>query len=602
MKKCFTLILIAGLFQSCMTTSAPESEKEKILLVENGLGGPVFIEGDSTWAIESRMAYYGVPGLSIAVIKDGKIAWMKGYGVMNKGTNDSVRTQTLFQAGSISKPVAAYGALHLVDQGKINLDSNVNVYLKSWKLPENEFTAKKKVMLKHILSHTGGLTVHGFLGYSSDLTVPTLIQILDGVPPANSPAIRVDKVPGESFRYSGGGYTVMQQMLIDVEGKSFPMIMKENVLEPLGMTHSTYDQPLPADQTKLAASGYLPNGTMTKGGYHTYPEMAAAGLWTTSEDLAKFAINVQETVQGKSTTILSKAMIDKMLTPFVSDDEGLGLFIMKKNNEVYFGHNGWDEGFSSEMIAHRDKGYGVVVLTNSNHPELISEVINAVARIYDWADYIKRFPKVNMDTTVLALIAGRYYNGSDGMIRIYNTNSRLFLKYIRSEQSLELFRITDSTYISHNGGLPVQFKRNPIDGKMNLVFVEEQKPISFVHPQVSEETKVPYEYLLEGKFELAKIGYRALLKANPKDGAINEKNLSSQGYNLMSKKKYQLAKDILNMNMILYPKSANTYDSYAEACMNLGMIDEAVLNYKKSLAIDPTNKKAEEKLKVLKKI
>jgi CubicO group peptidase (beta-lactamase class C family) len=201
-----------------------------------------------------------------------------------------------------------------VEEGKISLDSNVNNYLKSWKLPDNEFTKNKKVALKHLLSHTGGLTVHGFLGYSPDLPVPSLLQVLDGEQPANSPAIRVDKVPDESFRYSGGGYTIMQQMLIDIEGKDFPSITKEKVLQPLGMIHSTYQQPLPPDLLKLAATGYLPDGSMTKGKRHTYPEMAAAGLWTTAEDLALFAIDIQKSLKGEGG-VLSKTMVEKMLTP-----------------------------------------------------------------------------------------------------------------------------------------------------------------------------------------------------------------------------------------------------------------------------------------------
>ncbi len=213
------------LLQFCSPEKKADSVEEKIKQVETGLINPVYLEGDSTWTIEERMKHYHVPGVSIAVIKDGKIEWTKSYGVMDEETKEPVTNETLFQAGSISKPVAAYGALKITEEGKIDLSENVNTYLKTWKLPDNEFTKDKKVALKHLLSHTGGLTVHGFLGYSPDLPVPTLIQVLDGVSPANSPPIRVDKAPETGFRYSGGGYTIMQQMLIDIEGKSFPAIL-----------------------------------------------------------------------------------------------------------------------------------------------------------------------------------------------------------------------------------------------------------------------------------------------------------------------------------------------------------------------------------------
>ncbi|CAN5336316.1 hypothetical protein BH10BAC4_BH10BAC4_03140 [soil metagenome] len=595
--KNFIFILLPVLLQACTTATAPESASDQTLKVEKGLIGEVYFTGDSTRAIEERMKHFGVPGVSIAVIKDNKIEWSKSYGVMNKDTKEPVTNQTLFQAGSISKPVAAYGALHLVDKGKINLDEDVNTYLKSWKLPDNDFTKEKKVTLKHLLSHTGGLTVHGFLGYSPDLPVPTLVQVLDGTAPANSGPIRVDKVPEESFRYSGGGYTIMQQMLIDTEGKPFPQIMKEFVLDPIGMSHSTYDQPLTGNQVSIAATGYVPDGTMTKGKFHTYPEMAAAGLWTTAEDLALFAIDVQKTVAGKSTAVLSKSMVDRMRTPFVTDFEGLGLFLRNKGS--YFGHGGWDEGFSSEMIAHRDHGYGVVVLTNSNHPEFITEVINSVARVYNWSDYLDIFTKVEMDTTKFAAITGRYHNDSDGMIRISGKGNRLFMKYLRAEAPYELFRVSDSTFVNATNPKQIQFRTNPKDGQLNLVFIEKGKPAEFTHVRESEDLRVPYEYLLAGDFDKAIKGYQALLNANPKDRDVMEESLNSQGYNLMNKSKYQLAADILKINTLLYPSSANAYDSYAEACMKNGNKELAIINYKKSLLLNPKNEGAKKNLKEL---
>ena len=387
MKNILGLLAVAFLFQACSTSTGTQEEIKK---TETSLMHEVYLEGDSTWTIEERMAHYGVPGVSITVIKDNKIAWSKSYGVMDKETLQPVTAQTLFQAGSISKPVAAYGALKVVESGKINLDENVNTYLKSWHLPDNRFTQDKKVALKHLLSHTGGLSVHGFLGYSPDLPVPSLVQVLNGAAPANSDSILVNKMPEESFRYSGGGYCVMQQMLIDTEGKPFPALMKELVLTPLEMKNSTYDQPLGETQLTLAATGYVPDGSMTKGKRHTYPEMAAAGLWTTSEDLARFAIDIQKTVRAESSTVLSQAMVNKMLTPFVADFIGLGIFLEKHQEDVYFGHGGWDEGFSSQLIAHRDKGYGVVVLTNSNHPYFIEELIRSVAMTYNWENFLAK--------------------------------------------------------------------------------------------------------------------------------------------------------------------------------------------------------------------
>lgn len=583
----------------CTECAQPPSTEERIQKAETSLVNRVYIEGDSLWNIEERMLHYGVPGVSIAVIDNYEIAWTKTYGVMDRDSKEPVTTKTLFQAGSISKPVAAYGALRLVSEGKLSLDQDVNTTLKSWKLPENEFTSSQKVTLKHLLSHTGGITVHGFPGYSPDLTVPTLLQVLDGAEPANSHPIRVDKLPGEGFRYSGGGYCIMQQMMIDVEGKDFPAIMDEKVLRPLGMLASTYAQPLPEEQLKLAATGYLPNGQMTKGRRHIYPEMAAAGLWTTAEDLARFAIDIQRSLKGEKS-LLSQEITRQMLTPVYEDFIGLGIFLDDRGENVYFGHGGWDEGFSSHMTAHRDKGYGVVILTNSNHPQFIEELMRAVALAYGWDGFVPVYKRLPADAASLAGITGRYRNGSDGLVSVFAEGDRLFMKYIREKKPNELIKVSDSTYIRRDSEEAVQFKLNPADGKMHIVFIDRKgKPSAFDRPRMDDNEKIPFEHLLAGSYEEALKGYQSLMAADPTDGAIAEHHLNWQGYELMREGKLVLARDIFHVNTLLYPSSANVYDSYAEALMNNGEIELAIANYKKALKLDPANRNAAQMLKEL---
>src|SRR5215207_10452393 len=197
---------------------APEARRAR---VGRGLLPPVLIKGAPAWSIEERLRHYKVPGVSVAVIKDFKVEWARGYGFKDAEAREPVTERTLFQAGSISKPVAAMTILKKVEQGKLSLDEDVNARLASWKLPENEFTAKRKVTLANLLSHTAGLTVHGFPGYGVGAAVPTLPQVLDGAPPANTAPVRVDLEPGTRFRYSGGGTTVMQLALEDVENRPF---------------------------------------------------------------------------------------------------------------------------------------------------------------------------------------------------------------------------------------------------------------------------------------------------------------------------------------------------------------------------------------------
>ncbi|MGH9764224.1 MAG: serine hydrolase domain-containing protein, partial [Blastocatellia bacterium] len=299
---CAALTLSAALFssQTSKTSASAQDLQTRIKAVENGLLPAVVVKGEgAAGTISDRMAHYRVPGISIAVINDYKIEWAKGYGQAD--SSGPVKVDTRFQAASISKPVASMATLYFVQEGKLNLDEDVNDKLTSWKVPENEFTKQKKVTLRDLMSHSAGTTVHGFAGYASDQPVPTLIEVLDGKKPANSEPVRVQMLPGTKWDYSGGGITIMQQLVIDVIHKPFPEIMKQTVLDKIGMSHSTYEQPLPQRWQSLAATGYRSTGKAIEGKWHTYPEMAAAGLWTTPSDLTLFAIELSKEYLGQSS-------------------------------------------------------------------------------------------------------------------------------------------------------------------------------------------------------------------------------------------------------------------------------------------------------------
>ncbi len=325
-----------------------------------------------------------IPGLSLAVIQGGKIVKARGYGVTEKGGKTPVTAETLFQAGSVSKSVAAVGALHLVDKGKLSLDEDVNAKLLTWKVPHNELTKEQKVTLRRLLSHTAGLTVHGFPGYARDAQVPTLVQVLDGKKPANTPAIRVDILPGSQWRYSGGGYAVMQKLVIDVTGKPFAEFMQEAVLGPAGMKESTFKQPLPAEKAKLAAAGDYANHTPVHGKWHVYPEMAAAGLWTTPSDLVRFAAAVQGALAGKSTKMLSKRVAQQMVTE-EKDHDGLGMFLQGTGKNLRFSHNGRNEGFDTLFVAYAESRRGAAIMINSNENSgSLGRILKAIESEYRW--------------------------------------------------------------------------------------------------------------------------------------------------------------------------------------------------------------------------
>lgn len=334
--------------------------------------------------IATRMRERDIPGLSLAIIAEGKIVKEKGYGLTDRTSQAAVTPATLFQAGSVSKSVAAVGALRLVEEKRLSLDADVNGFLRSWKLPENEFTREKKVTLRGLLSHSAGLTVHGFPGYAVDGKIPTLVQVLDGARPANTPAVRVDMVPGSKWRYSGGGYTVMQQMVVDVTGRPFPDFMREAVLSPLGMSSSSYEQPLPAELAGRAATGHYTSGKAVRGQWHLYPEMAAAGLWTTASDLARFALGVEQAFAGESNRVLSQSMTRQMLTAQKSND-GLGVFLEGAGRTLRFSHGGRDEGFDSFIVAYAGAKKGAVILINCNDDTGVTkELVNVIAKEYRW--------------------------------------------------------------------------------------------------------------------------------------------------------------------------------------------------------------------------
>jgi CubicO group peptidase (beta-lactamase class C family) len=336
------------------------------------------------------MDFYDVPGVSIAIIRDFKIDRLLVYGVKDLSSKKPVATETLFQAGSISKPVAAVAALTLVQAGMLELDEDINNRLTTWKVPENGWTSQQKVTLRRLLSHRAGTTVHGFGGYDASDVLPSLVQVLQGEPPANTGAIIVDRTPGNAFRYSGGGYVIMQQALIDVTHRPFAQIALDAVLAPLAMTRSTYTQPLPQEFVPAASVGHDHDGNAVQGRFHSYPEMAAAGLWTTPRDLALFLIDIQLTGGGRrSSGILSTQMVQAMMRVDRTNPIPLGLVAVQPDGRTsYFGHDGSNWGFNASMLAHKSAGVGAVVMTNSqNGRDVIAQIMPLLGRVEGWPGY-----------------------------------------------------------------------------------------------------------------------------------------------------------------------------------------------------------------------
>jgi CubicO group peptidase (beta-lactamase class C family) len=387
----------------------------RIRRVENGLIPPVLIRGaaPSKMALADRMRFYKVPGVSIAVVNHGAVEWAKGYGVKEVGGQDPVTARTLFETASISKTLTGLLVLRLVQEGKLQLDEDVNQKLRLWKVPENEFTKERKVTLRGLLSHTAGMNVGGFEPYLFDEQMPTPIQDLDGLKPSHTPPIRVEAVPGSRWKYSGGGYVVINQLLDDVTGVKFASLMKLKVLNVLGMNHSSYQLPLAEKLRREAASGHDEDGKVLKGKWMTVPELAAGGGWSTPSDLARVVIEIQRAASGQPSRIISKASANEMLTVQMHG-YGLGVFLEGSGNALQFNHTGHNTGYRGMIIGHPFTGQGAVILTNgdSTGGALIFEIVRSIAREYGWSDYqaIER-TAVKINPEVYRSYVGEYVGG-----------------------------------------------------------------------------------------------------------------------------------------------------------------------------------------------
>jgi CubicO group peptidase (beta-lactamase class C family) len=337
-------------------------------------------------AIQELLTKFNVPGVSIAIIKDFKIEWARGYGVADVETGATVTPDTMFQAASISKPVAAMVSLKAVQDKRFTLDQDINTILKSWKLPPTPLTSERPVTPRSLMSHTSGMgDGFGFPGYSPSAALPTLPQMMDGLPPSNRRQIRLERPPMTAFEYSGGAVMMQELVLTDAVGQPFAQLARDWVLNPIGMTNSTYEQPLPETRRKQAARAHDRGGQRMADPWHVYPERAAAGLWTTPTDLAKFAIEVQESLRGRSNRVLSPSMMMEIVTPVGVGPYAVGFSLEKQGEGWYFGHGGSNWGFQCDLVAHRIKGYGAVIMTNgdSGFP-VIQQLRQRIQREYKW--------------------------------------------------------------------------------------------------------------------------------------------------------------------------------------------------------------------------
>ncbi len=339
--------------------------------------------------LKNLLKRHNVAGISIAVLRDFHLAYAQCEGVISKESREPLWPDTLFQAASVSKIISAVLTMILVEKGRLDLDRPVDEYLKSWKLPKNDFTRKAPVTIRRMLSHFSGINVPTYRGFLKEGPLPSLLDVLNGTGACDAPAVVVEKPVDGQFAYSTGSFAVLQTILQDVTGENFETLIQRELLQPLNMHRSCFAQPLNGPLSRNAACGHRSDGEPVDGNWFVYPTQAGSGIWTTPTDLAKFALHLQKILHGNTSGLLQPQSLKMMLSPYREPFFGLGFALYNdKGPGLFFGHNGNTEGYRSMFIAHESRGCGAFILANSNNADpVIKEAVNQIALSEGWQGF-----------------------------------------------------------------------------------------------------------------------------------------------------------------------------------------------------------------------
>ncbi|MBY0478387.1 MAG: serine hydrolase [Chitinophagaceae bacterium] len=574
--------------------------KARIKSVENGLIPLVPVKGFKSWTIEERMKHHNIPGVSIAVINNFKVEWVKAYGWADTVRKIPMTTQTMLSAGSISKMLMAAGALKMVEQQKLHLDQPINQFLSSWKLGENDFTAKTPVTLRMLLSHTAGTSQSAYFGYEADLArFPSLVEILDGRSPDGTRRVAVVKEPNTGFQYSGGGSLVAQLAMMDVSKMAFEPLMRSLVFDPLGMSAATFEQPLTEKYAKRASWGYQ-DVSWYKGTPYVYPQQAAAGLYATAGDLAKFIVDLQLSYYGRGK-ILSKDMLKQMMQPQAIFSEGnvskeqiaVGPFLYQRpdNTEdkgIYFNFDGANAGFIASAMGNLTEGYGVVIMVNSgnDYNGLCKELRRAVAKTYGWYKFLPdEITPVQLDTVLLNSYTGRYRKNENEVVYVSREGDHLLVRYNNS-LPIYTFPMQKDTVVFTDYNIKGWFSRN---AQGQVTGIQNQYQTQAMPRMKDDEFSIEELFNLK-RYEDAKV---LLRKIN-----ADENQLTYLAYE--KSKHFEAAKAILEVAEERFPNSVMVLANFAKLYLLYNNRSKALEYGERALKIDPANKELREQVQLLK--
>jgi|GEM_PF-652047 len=595
-------ILISLLLLTGLCYGKPDAD---IARVEENLLPFNIIEGESAYRLQDRMTHYRVPGLSVAVIENFEVKWVAHYGVREAGTDHAVDGETRFCVGSLSKAMTSACILSLVEQGLIDLNGDVNPQLQSWQIPANEFTVQAPVTPLLLMNHSAGLPRRAPFVFTAD-NLPTPLQLVTGQPPSRSGPLQVVHTPGTRFLYSNGGFTVLQILAEDVTGLPFDQAVRKQVFAPLSLERATFTTPLPASVMEVAASGHNRDGQ----GYSAEPvwlaHTAAGGLWITAEDYARFVVEVQKSALGRSNKLFSPELAREMISPHASEQYGLGVFLYEGNGiEPYFSHIGDGAGFVGGFASHRIQGFGAVVLTNGvNGINLCREILRSVGRVYDWPGYLPAPRRASPLTAEdLDRYSGRYLLGLDTVVSLVGEGGNLSIE-ADDLPGFKLYKVAADTFVccERKGELVLGHEPESESAYLDLRLSDEVGRLSDEARRgrlMGADERTPLESLLAGETESACKIYLEFQADHPDHAQIQESRFNRLGYRYLREQDPQRALTIFELNTVLYPESANVYDSYGEALLAVGQKGRAIESYRKSLVLNPGNDNAVRVLKEL---
>lgn len=551
MKSKFYLIpLLFASYAGFSQTIYSKETLQKIEEVESNVTPRLILNNAKPTTITDRMQFHKVNGLSIAVINNYKIEWAKAYGFADVKDKKPMTTETLFEPGSISKSLNAIGILKLAQEKQVDLNTDINTYLNSWKFPYDSISKGKKITLTHLLSHQAGLTVHGFPGHDIYGPTPTIYEVLDGKKPSFTPAVRSQFEPGLRFQYSGGGTSISQVILTDVTAQPYEFWMYENVLKPIGMIHSFYNQPPAQERQSLCASAYNRDGIAFENKFHVYPEQAAAGLWMTPSDLCNYIIDMQLAYKGGKSKVLNDDMVKLHLTPYNNGPTALGTFIEDRNGAKYFQHGAGNDGFCGQFYGSLDDGYGIAIFMNTDDPKLLREVINSVAKVYNWKNFYEA-PRVKKSVKLSDEIK-RSYEGVYAFENMYGI----------------ILKIENEHYLFSTGTFAKMYFNAP-DEFFNEEFASEKKFIKNEKGEVTGYTR-----------KVGSVEHPNAIKLNVENTNMTLEEYNAIGWAYLETKNFAEAKAWLNRGLQLYPTDLVLIGNLAHIELFKGDYAKAIAIYK----------------------